>query len=52
MIYTKLRYETEEIAMETGKYICKAGISQEFKKGDVFPVCPISHRETTWEMIH
>ncbi|WP_155700649.1 hypothetical protein [Paenibacillus psychroresistens] len=52
MINTKLRYETDEIAMESGKFMCKAGISKEFNKGDVFPVCPISHRDTTWELVN
>ncbi len=52
MINTKLRYETDEVALEAGKYMCKAGISKEFNKGDVFPVCPISHRSTTWELMN
>jgi hypothetical protein len=52
MINTKIRFETGEIAMEPGKFVCKAGISQNFYKGEEFPVCPISHRDTTWELIN
>jgi hypothetical protein len=52
MINTKLRFETGESAMESGKYVCTAGISKTFNKGDRFPVCPISHRNTTWEMVN
>jgi hypothetical protein len=52
MINKKLRFETGEAAMESGKYICTAGISKTFIKGEMFPVCPISHRDTTWELVN
>jgi hypothetical protein len=52
MINTKLRFETGERAMEPGKFVCTAGISKNFNKGDEFPVCPISHRDTTWELVN
>jgi hypothetical protein len=52
MISTKVRFESGEKVIESGKYVCKAGISKEFRQGEQFPVCPISHRDTTWELMN
>jgi hypothetical protein len=49
---TKVKFETGDKVMEPGRYFCKAGVSKEFGKGDSFPVCPISHRDTTWELMN
>jgi hypothetical protein len=52
MISTKVRFETGERAIDSGKYVCKAGISKAIMQHEKFPVCPISHRDTTWERMN
>jgi hypothetical protein len=45
---TKDLHQTNETVAETGKYICAAGESKEFQKGEAFPVCPKTNQPTTW----
>jgi uncharacterized cupin superfamily protein len=44
---TELHHSNEEV-METGRYVCAAGETKEFKQGDKFPMCPRTGEATTW----
>ena len=44
---TDLHHTSEEV-METGHYVCAAGDKRELNRGDRFPACPQSGKDTTW----
>lgn len=41
-------HRTNEEVMESGSYVCEAGVKRELQRGDKFPVCPRTGNETSW----
>lgn len=41
-------HHTSDTIMETGQYVCAVGEKRELNKGDSFPACPQSGKDTTW----
>lgn len=44
---TDLHY-THDKVMETGSYVCEVGEKRQLQRGDTFPSCPQTGRDTTW----
>ncbi|MFD2046531.1 YjzC family protein [Ornithinibacillus salinisoli] len=41
-------YRTGQGVPATGHYLCQSGKTVKISKGEKFPSCPVSSKETTW----
>jgi hypothetical protein len=44
-------HQTNDPIHETGSYVCAAGFTKQLEKGESFPLCPTSKKETTWRHV-